>query len=107
MDQVLLFTKQDYVYGQNIVINFKIPNNFSSTIEVIKTVNIGRNSKIISASKMDYRILGKFLFKFPQERENLRNFLSSIEPDIPEPPKALKKAEVEDDDDDDFDDLGF
>ena len=46
------------------------------------------------------------MFKFPGERTKLRDFLKSVEPEIPEPPKKLKRPD-DDEEDDDFDDLGF
>ena len=68
--------------------------------------HIGRKSKIISPNRFDYRVAGRILYKFEGERSRLREFLKAIEPEIPEPPKKLKRPEAEDDDDD-FDDLGF
>ena len=105
MDQLMLFSKKNFIHGQNIIINFLVPKPFSQTAEVIASTNIARNSKIISTAKPDFRIQSLFQFKFPAERTNLRNFLTSIMPDIPDPPKKLKRPDG--DDDDDFDDLGF
>jgi len=106
MDQIMLFTRQDFIRGQNIIIRFIIPRSFSQITEVLNTVHISRNSKIISQTKPSHRIQCKFLFKFENERDLLREFLKSVEPEIPVPPKKLKKPDS-DDDDDDFDDLGF
>ena len=105
MDQIMLFSKHNFIHGQNIVITFNVTKPFSVTAEVSATTNIARNSRIISNAKAEYRIQCVFKFQFPGERAKLREFLQSVEPDIPDPPKKLKKPDS--DDDDDFDDLGF
>lgn len=106
MDQIMVFSKDTFIVGQNIIIEFMIPNSFSQLVQVVGTSNISRSSSIISDRKPDYRLQCIFLFKFPNERSTLRNFLKSVEPEIPEPPKKLKRPDNEDEDDD-FDDLGF
>ena len=107
MDQILLFAKKNYTKGQSIIIEFMIPNRFSIATEVLNCVSIERKSKIISESSPTHRLQCATTFLFEGERETLRQFLKSIEPDIPPQPKKLKKAEEEDDDEDEFDDLGF
>ncbi|MAX65409.1 MAG: hypothetical protein QF441_16395 [Bacteriovoracaceae bacterium] len=107
MDQVMIFCQQGFIYGQNIIIEFVIPSSFYLLAEVTASSNIGRKSRIISQTKPEFRVQAKFLHKFPNERSQLRNFLTSIEPEIPDPPKKLKRPTNEDEDDDDFDDLGF
>ncbi len=106
MDQVMFFSQETFIHGQNIIVDFLVPKAFSQMLEVISCVNIARNSRIISPDKSNYRIQAKFLFKFPSERSSLRAFLQSVEPEIPVPPKKLQRPDSEDDDDD-FDDLGF
>lgn len=106
MDQVLVFSKEGFVHGQNIILEFQLTKKFTVSATVKVVTNISRNSKIISEKRPNFRIQGILLFQFPEEREKLRNFLKSIEPTIPAPPKKVRKAE-EDDDEDDFDDLGF
>ena len=106
MDQILLFAKKNYTKGQSIIIEFMIPNRFSIATEVLNCVSIERKSKIISESSPTHRLQCGTTFLFEGERETLRQFLKSIEPDIPPQPKKLKKAEEEDDDEDEFDDGG-
>ncbi|MBT4790640.1 MAG: hypothetical protein HON90_03640 [Halobacteriovoraceae bacterium] len=106
MDQLMIFAKHTYIHGQSIVIEFLVPKAFSQMVEIKSCLNISRNSKIISATKPDFRLQCQFLFKFPGERSTLRNFLLSVEPTIPDPPTKLKRPDS-DEDDDDFDDLGF
>lgn len=107
MDKILFFAQENFVHGQNIVINLLVPKPFSLIAEVKQTTDIARKSKIISSDKPKFRVHCEFLFKFSGERSQLREFLQSIEPEIPAPPKRLKRPETDDDDDDDFDDLGF
>ena len=107
MDQILAFSKDSFTYGQNICIEFLIPKSFILSGEVISANHIGRTSKIISETKPDYRVLTSFSYLFEEERTNLRNFLKSVEPDIPPPPKKLKRPDSEDEDEDEFEDLGF
>lgn len=108
MDQIMFFAKAGFMYGQSVIIEFQLPNSFMQTIEVKKCNHVSRDSKIISVVKPSHRVQGTFLFKFENERSQLRNFLQSIEPEIPVAPKKLKKpSSDDDDDDDDFDDLGF
>ena len=106
MDHILFFSNRPYIHGQNIIIEFVIPKPFNIMVEVSMISNVGKTSKIIRNNSSPNRIAGKMLYKFPGERSQLREFLQSIEPEIPEPPKKLKKPDS-DDDDDDFDDLGF
>ncbi len=106
MVKILSFSSQGFTMGKNVCIEFLIPNGFTMTGEVVASNHVGRNSKIISESKLDYRIMTTFSFLFDQERDNLREFLKSIEPDIPPSPKKLKRP-MDDDEDDEFEDLGF
>ena len=106
MDQMLLFCNKNYTIGQNLIVEFQVTKPFSVTAELTVSQDIARNSKIIKQIKYARRLQTVFLFQFPGERANLRKFLQSIEPEIPSPPKKLKRPES-DSDDDDFDDLGF
>lgn len=107
MEQILFFGKRAFTKGQSIVVEFLIPNNFSVSAEVVSAFPIDRTSKIISDTKPTHRIQGNFNFLFDGERGALRDFLKSVEPEVPPPPKRLKRPDSEDDEDDDFDDLGF
>ena len=102
----LCFCDKNFTIGQNLVIEFKVTKPFTTTAELKVSQDIGRNSKIIKETKFTRRLQSLFLFQFPGERGNLREFLQAVEPEIPAPPKKLKKPEG-DDDGDDFDDLGF
>lgn len=108
MKEMIFFSKHGYTPGQSIVLEFLIPQKFILSARVLQSKQFSLNSKIISANKPDYRILAEFTFIQDGERTQLRNFLKSIEPEIPPPPKRLsKKDEDEDDDDEDLSDFGF
>ena len=114
MDNTLVFCKYDYLLGQTIIVEFLTPNPFSISCKLAYTKNIAMTSRIISENKPKYRLQLDNLLQYPKERTSLRNFLKSIEPDIPvEAPKPVTKKSSEDDeldiddDLDDFSDFGF
>ncbi len=82
MDAMLSFTKDKFLQGQSVTVEFLIPKNFMMTADVTYCHHYAMRSRIISSTKPDYRIQCKFAFSIPGERENLRNFLKSIEPNI-------------------------
>ena len=96
MEQMLSFTKDKFLQGQSVVVEFLIPQNFMMTADVTYCHHYARTSRIISSSKPDYRVQCRFSFSIPGERDNLRNFLRSIEPTLPTDKKKAKK-ESEDD----------
>ncbi len=96
MDQILTFTKDKFLQGQSVVVEFLIPQNFMMTADITYCHHYARTSRIISTSKPDYRVQSRFAFSIPGERDNLRNFLKSIEPTLP-PEKKTPKKESEDD----------
>lgn len=95
MEQMLTFTKERFLQGQSVTVEFLIPQNFMMTADVTYCHHYARTSKIISSNKPDYRVQCKFAFAIPGERDTLRNFLKSIEPNLP--PEKKKKKENEDD----------
>lgn len=96
MEQMLSFTKDRFLQGQSVVVEFLIPQNFMMTADVTYCHHYARTSRIISSSKPDFRVQCRFAFSIPGERDNLRNFLKSIEPTLPQDKKKAKK-ESEDD----------
>lgn len=96
MEQMLAFTKEKFLQGQSVTVEFLIPQNFMMTADVTYCHHYARTSRIISSNKPDYRLQCKFAFAIPGERETLRNFLKSIEPTLP-PEKKRAKKEAEDD----------
>lgn len=107
MENIVFFSKEGYTYGQNISLKFLIPNSFIISAEVVNCIDMNRKSKIISQNKPNYRIEATITYLWEGERTNLRDFLQSVEPDIPPPPKKIKRPEGDDEDDDEFEDLGF
>ena len=82
MDAMLSFTKDKFLQGQSVTVEFLIPKNFMMTADVTYCHHYAMRSRIISSTKPDYRVQCKFSFSIPGERDNLRNFLKSIEPNI-------------------------
>jgi len=106
MNQILVFSKGNFTFGQNIAIEFLIPNHFILSAEVMACTTINRNSRIISATKPEFRIQCSLTYFWREERGILRDFLKSVELEIPPPPAKIKRPS-EEEDDDDFEDLGF
>jgi hypothetical protein len=96
MDTLLTFTKDKFLHGQSVVVEFLIPQNFLMTATVTYCSFYAIRSRVISTTKPDYRVQCRFDFSVPGERDTLRNFLKSVEPSIPQPVKKAKK-EAEDD----------
>lgn len=92
METMLAFTKEKFLQGQSVVVEFLIPQNFMVTADVTYCHHYAMRSRIISSVKPDYRLQCKFTFSMNGERTNLRNFLKSIEPNIGD-----KKKSKEDD----------
>lgn len=107
MENIVFFSQQGYTFGQNIALQFLIPNRFIISAEVTSCLNMNRRSKIISKTKPNFRVEATITYLWEGERTNLRDFLKSVEPDIPPPPKKMKRLDTEDEDDDEFEDLGF
>lgn len=91
MDSVLVFTQDHFLQGQSVFVEFLIPQNFSMTAEVSYSNHFARTSRIISQDMPKYRVQCKFKFLITGERDQLRNLLKSIEPNIPTPKKKEKK----------------
>lgn len=96
MDWVLAFSKNAFTQGSSIVIEFLIPNPFTMNVEIVLCNRIAMKSRIISETKPDYRVQCKFTFSHPGERSNLRRFLSSVEPDLPNKSPLLTSTSAED-----------
>lgn len=95
MDSILIFSKKDFLKGQSLIVEFLIPNSFSVSVEVIQCSHYGMRSRIISETKPDYRLQTTFSYHFENERDNLRKFLKSIEPDIDQDKKSAEKGPQE------------
>lgn len=96
METILSFTKDKFLQGQSVVVEFLIPQSFIMTAHVSYCSHYAIRSRIISSTRPDYRIQCRFDFSMSGERDTLRNFLKSIEPTIPQPVKKVKKETEED-----------
>lgn len=108
MKGLLIFSEDKYTPGQNIGLKFNIPKDFILTAQVDNCLFQGRKSKVIGINKYHYRLQCIFEFKYENEKNALREFLQSIEPDIPPAPLKLQNTkDLNSSDDDDFGDLGL
>ncbi len=89
MEWMLAFSKKSFIQGQSVVIEFLIPRPFMMSAEILQCGNVSMRSRIISETKPDYRLQCRFSFARPGERGQLRDFLTSIEPEVPK--KAAPK----------------
>lgn len=96
MDNILTFTKKNFLIGQSIVVDFLIPQPFMMSAEIMYCHYFGMRSRIISEHRPEYRAQCRFTYQLSHERERLRNFLKSIEPNVPQTEKKKKKESEED-----------
>ncbi len=83
MDWMLTFSKEKFIQGQSVIVEFLIPHPFMMSAEIIMCHNYAMRSRIISESKPDFRLQCRFTYPIPGERTRLREFLTSVEPVIP------------------------
>jgi len=93
MDTILSFTKEKFLNGQSIVVEFLIPKPFRMMAEVTYCHHYAMRSRIISSTRPDYRVQCKFTYELKDERTNLREFLKSISPTTGEKKKLKKESE--------------
>jgi len=102
MKNGLLFTSAPFTIGQTVVIEFLVPKRFFISCSISYCRNLSNNSNIISESRPKFRLYFNNILSYPGERTHLRDFLKSVEPEIPvETIKALTAS----DDDEDMGDL--
>lgn len=110
METMYFFCETNFPAGQSIVIDFNIPMRFVLNADVLYSRPYNMKSRIISTNRLSYRVAVKFTFLKEGERTLLRNFISTIEPEVEEvvrpPTKASNSSEGGDGDDfDELDDL--
>ncbi|MCK5072459.1 MAG: hypothetical protein KAQ98_03470 [Bacteriovoracaceae bacterium] len=103
MDKMFMFTDNKFVVGRSIVVEFNIPKKFVLNADVIYCSEYNLKNRIISDTKFSYRLAIKFTFLKKGERTLLRQFISSIEPDIDE--SAIAKTEKKEKKEEDLDDV--
>ena len=94
MENILSFTKERFLQGQSVVVEFLIPQTFIMTADVTYCHHYALRSRIISSTKPDFRVQCRFTHSMTGERDNLRKFLKSVEPAILD---KKKKKDSEDD----------
>ncbi len=109
MDKMFFFSNRAYTEGQSIVIQFCIPKTFLVNADVIYCRPFNIKSRIISQNNYTHRMLIKFNFLKEGERALLRQFIQSIEPDIPKITKKTSAQESSNDESgfNELDDLGL
>lgn len=105
MDHMYIFSNHKFVPGQSIVVDFVVPKRFTVNADVYYCREYNMKSRIISDKKLPYRIAVKFTFLKEGERTLLRNFVTSIEPDLTAAKPVPKMNKAVEDYDDDFDEL--
>ena len=106
MDRIFFFSNREFLTGESIVIEFVIPKKFVLNANIVFCREYNMKSRIISQNRMPFRIGADFSFLKEGERTLLRQFIYSIEPDIPEAPVATEApSNNEDEDFDELDDL--
>jgi len=91
MDWLLTFSKNPFVRGQSVVIEFLIPRPFMMNAEVVVCNHYAMRSRIISQSKPDFRLQCRFTYIMDGERARIRDFLTSVEPSLPPRRERPKK----------------
>lgn len=105
MDRIYFFSNKSFLNGQSIVIEFLIPKRFVMNANIVFCREYNMKSRIISKNRLPYRIGADFSFLKEGERTLLRQFIHSIEPEIPEAPVIESKPKEVEEDFDEFDDL--
>lgn len=82
MDEMYFFSNKSFLAGQSIVIEFVVPKRFVANAIVSFCRNYNMQSRIISPNRLSYRVGIKFSFLKKGERTLLRQFISSIEPEV-------------------------
>ena len=90
---MLAFSKQGFIPGQSVVVEFLIPRPFMLSAEIMLSNNVAMRSRIISESKPDFRLQCRLTYALNGERTRLRDFLTSVEPDLPKKLTASKPQE--------------
>jgi hypothetical protein len=77
-----LFSNESFIEGQAIRVRFLVPKEFIITGIVHYCRIFSNSSRIISGNRFPYRTAIRFTFDREGERTLLRDFLTSVEPDL-------------------------
>lgn len=103
LDKVHFFSHSGFMDGESIVLEFQVPKRFVVSAEISLCRPLNLKSTIISPNRLHYRVVAQFNFLRPGEKTLLRNFIKSIEPDVPE--VVVKPVKAKEEDDEGFDEL--
>lgn len=104
MNEMYFFASENFLVGQSVVLEFLIPKKFIVNADIIYCRTFNLKSRVISKNKMPFRVGVKFTFLKEGERTLLRQFVESIEPDVPTPVEKSANSN-QDGDEDLFDSL--
>ncbi len=104
MNEMYFFASENFLVGQSVVLEFLIPKKFIVNADIIYCRTFNLKSRVISKNKMPFRVGVKFTFLKEGERTLLRQFVESIEPDVPAPVEKAASSN-QDGDEDLFDSL--
>lgn len=96
MDEIYFFSESPFLEGQSIVVQFCVPQSFILNADVFFCQTYSASNRVIGKSKLPYRICAKFSFLKSGERTLLRQFLSSIEPELKDLKKESGKISTDD-----------
>jgi len=82
MDKMFLFSNECFIEGQSVRVRFLVPREFILTGIVHYCRVFSNSSRIISENRFPYRTAIRFTFDREGERTILREFLTSVEPDL-------------------------
>lgn len=82
MDKMFLFSNESFIEGQSIRVRFLVPKEFILTGIIHYCRIFSNSSRIISENRFPYRTAIRFTFDREGERTLLREFLTSVEPDL-------------------------
>lgn len=77
-EDIFFFSNKRFIEGQNIVMEFVIPNFFSFHAETVSCRLYNMKDKVIGDNKLPFRIHAKYLFSNEKEKNNLYKFINSI-----------------------------
>ncbi len=107
MEKMFFFTNRSFSEGQTIVIQFCIPKTFILNADVLYCRPFSLKTKIISQNNLTHRTMIRFNFLREGERALLRQFLTSIEPDLSKYAQADENKKTEGTGKGELDDLGL
>lgn len=107
MEEMFFFCTDKFVLGSAIVVEFLVPKMFSVNGVLTHIREVNMKTRVLSEKKMLYRCSIKFTFLKEGERSLLREFLQSVEPDMPKASAKKEDDKGADEETDELEDLGL